>query len=116
MDINGLSSTYSDIYSTMAGSQSANKLEGQLNTDYSKATDEELMRACKEFESYFLEQVFKQMWKTVPKAEESTGANSTLMELTREQMIQEMAATSTEQKSLGLAQSLYEQMKRNYSV
>jgi Rod binding domain-containing protein len=52
----------------------------------------------------------------VPQAEESTGANSTLMELTREQMIQEMAATSTEQNGLGLAQSLYEQMKRNYSL
>lgn len=116
MDISGLTSAYNDLYTSTASSQSASKLENQLNADYSNATDEELMEVCKQFESYFLEQVFKQMWKTVPQSEESTGANATLMELTQEQMVQEFAAASTEQSSLGLAQSLYEQMKHNYGL
>lgn len=114
MDISSISSLYNDIYTSSAG-QSASKLESQLETDYSKATDDELMDVCKQFESYFLEQVFKQMWKTVSQSEES-GSNATMMEYYRDQMFQKLASDSTEQNSLGLAQTLYEQMKRNYDL
>ena len=58
--ITGLSSTnYSDVYDSKAGSLT-NKLTG---TDYSKASDDELMSVCKDFESYFVEQVLKSMEK-----------------------------------------------------
>lgn len=114
MDISSISSMYNDIY-TSASNQSASKLEGQLEKDYSTATDDELMDACKQFEAYFLEQVFKEMMKTVPQSEDSSS-NSNMMDYFQDQMIQEFAADSTEQNSLGLAQMLYEQMKRNYSI
>ena len=114
MDISGISSMYSDIYAS-ASNQSASKLEGQLDKDYSAATDDELMDACKQFEAYFLEQVFKEMMKTIPKDEESTS-NSNLTDYFEDQMIQAIASDSTEQNSLGLAQTLYEQMKRNYGI
>ena len=52
--ITGLSSTnYSDVYDSKAGSLT-NKL---TDIDYSKASDDELMSVCKDFESYFVEQV-----------------------------------------------------------
>ena len=48
--ITGLGSmNYSDVYDSKAGSLT-NKLTG---TDYSKASDDELMSVCKDFESYF---------------------------------------------------------------
>ena len=56
------------------------------------------------------------MQKTIPKNEESSSANSNLTDYFKDQMIQKVAADSTEQSSLGLAQMLYEQMKRNYGV
>lgn len=115
MDIGGLNSTYMDIYKTTANA-SASKLENQLGTDYSKATDDELMDVCKQFESYFLEQVFKEMTKTISLAETSSSANSTMMDYYKEQMIQTLASQSTEQNSLGLAQALYDQMRRNYGL
>lgn len=115
MDIGGLNSTYMDIYKTTAN-VSASKLENQLGTDYSKATDDELMNVCKQFESYFLEQVFKEMTKTISLAETSSSANSTMMDYYKEQMIQTLASQSTEQNSLGLAQMLYDQMRRNYGL
>ncbi|MDL2301209.1 rod-binding protein [Lachnospiraceae bacterium OttesenSCG-928-D06] len=115
MEINnmGLTDYYADVYGT--SSQSTSKLEGQLGSDYANATDEELMDVCKQFESYFLEQVYKQMWKTVPKSEESSGATSTLVDYFKDEFVQQMATDSIEQNTLGLAQTLYEQMKRNYS-
>lgn len=116
MDIGGITSAYNDIYAS-ASSQSASKLESKLDTDYSKATDDELLETCKEFEAYFLEQVFKEMMKTIPKNdEEESGANSTMMEYSQELMIQSLASDSTENSGLGLAQMLYEQMKQNYGL
>lgn len=114
MDIGNLSSTYNDIY-TSASNASASKLESQLKTDYSKATDDELMDACKQFEAYFLEQVFKGMMKTIPQSDDSS-ANSSLVDFFKDEMVQQIAADSTEQNSLGIAQMLYEQMKRNYGL
>lgn len=112
MDIGNLSSAYNDIYAS-ASDQSASKLQNQLGKDYSKVTDDELMDACKQFESYFLEQVFKEMVKTIPRDEETSGSTSTMVDYYKDQMVQNIAAESTEQNSLGLAQMLYEQMKRN---
>ena len=115
MDIGNLTSTYSDIYAS-ASNQTASKLENQLSGDYSKATDKELMDACKQFESYFLEQVFKGMMKPVPKSEDSSSSMTTMTDYFEDQMIQNIASESTEQSSLGLAQMLYEQMRRNYGL
>lgn len=115
MDIGNITSTYNDIYAS-ASSQSAAKLEGQLGTDYTSATDTELMDACKQFEAYFLEQMFKEMLKTIPESEETSGSTGSLIDYYKDQMVQNIAADSTEQNSLGLAQTLYEQMKRNYGI
>ncbi|MEG1848154.1 MAG: rod-binding protein [Lachnospiraceae bacterium] len=86
-----------------------------MPTDYSKASDEELMDVCKQFESYFLEQVFKEMQKTVPKSDEDSSSAS-LVDYFQDITIQELTAQSTETNSLGIAKSLYEQMKRNYDL
>lgn len=115
MDISSITSTYNDIYASASG-QSASKLEGQLQSDYTSATDDELMDACKQFEAYFLEQMFKEMLKTIPESEESSGSTGTLVDYYKDQMVQSLATDSTEQNGLGLAQTLYKQMKRNYGL
>lgn len=114
MDISSLSSVYNDIY-TSASDQSASRLENQLDKDYSKVNNDELMDACKQFEAYFLEQMFKEMMKTIPESEESSSASG-MVDYFKDQMVQNIATESTEQNSLGLAQMLYEQMKRNYGL
>jgi flagellar protein FlgJ len=117
MDISGLTSAYTDTFSSLANTQSAKQLQSKLTSGASpSATEEELMDVCKQFESYFLEQVYKAMWKTVPQTEYSSNATATLMELQQDQMIQTMAETSTEQNGLGLAQTLFEQMRQNYGL
>ncbi len=115
MDIGNLSSYYADYYS-QAADRSSSKLENQLKADYTQATDDELMDVCKQFEAYFLEQMLKEMVKTIPESESSSQANSSLVSYFKDEMVKELAAQSTEQNSLGLAQSLYEQMKRNYGM
>ena len=58
MDISSIygSSALDSTAYTNAANQTASKLQNQLNgSDYTKATDDELMDACKQFEAYFLE-------------------------------------------------------------
>lgn len=115
MDIgSGVSSAYTSYLS----SQASSKLDTHIKTkDYSQSSDEELLTACKEFESYFLEQIFKEMQKTVDvfKDEDSTP-NDSLVDYFKDSTLQELASTSTEKEGLGLAQMLFEQMKRNYDL
>ena len=59
-------------------SSSAKKLEESLKSDYSTSTSEELMDVCKEFEAYFVEQIFKEMRKTIPESETTSSYTSTM--------------------------------------
>ena len=59
MEINGIGSAYSDYLTSSASQNKASALESKLDSDYSNSSDEELMEVCKEFEAYFLEQVFE---------------------------------------------------------
>lgn len=113
IDVSGLTSVYSDFASQKASEAQAEKMKNIANSANSESTDEELMDACKKFESYFLEQVFKQMWKTVETSESKDQSTSNLVDFFKDNTIQELAAQSTESNSLGLAQMLYDQMKRN---
>ena len=91
-------------------SNSSNGLEKTLNSDLSGATDDELMDVCKEFEAYFLEQVYKEMKKTIPENEDQDASMSQMTDYFEDEMIQKLASQSVEQSggSNSLAQQLYE--------
>lgn len=72
-------------------------------------TDEELMEVCKSFEAYFLEQAMKGMEKTIP----NEGKKNPYLEQFGDMLYQEYAKSATENQGLGMAQMLYESMKRN---
>ena len=112
--ITGLSNnlTSYDTY-TKATSDLKNTL---TNTDYSKATDEELMEACRSFESYFIEQAFKGMEKMIPKDDEDSSGTG-YVEMFKDTLYQEYAKSASERgDGIGIAKMLYEQMKRNYEL
>lgn len=99
-----------DTYATQ--NATSGKIDNALAKDYANSTDEELMEVCKEFEAYFVEQVFKALKKMVPEEEESTSGTNTL-DYFEDMLTQEYAKSATEGEGLGLAQMLYESMKRN---
>ena len=113
IDTSNIMSIYSEYATQTAKDSQAARLKSVANADYSNSTDDELMDVCKQFESYFLEQVFKQMAKTVNLTSGDDKSTSNLVDFFKDNTIQELAAQSTETNSLGLAQMLYEQMKRN---
>ena len=103
MDLSGIGSLYTDQMSQAASNASGENLKAKLNNS-SNATDEELMEVCTEF---------KEMLKTVPKHEgEKTSA---LVDYFKDMTVSQIAKeTTNEGNGVGLAQSLYEQMRRNY--
>ncbi|MBQ7955035.1 MAG: rod-binding protein [Lachnospiraceae bacterium] len=116
MDISGITAAYADIY-TKQQNQTASKLETELDADFTQKTEDELMDACKEFEAYFLEMMFKEMMNTIPKDEDSASSYASgMMDYYQDSMLRELAGQSTESSPMGLAQMLYEQMKRNYGL
>ena len=117
MDISGLMGSYFDT-ATSGVSQSGNKISQMTEEEIKQKSDDELMEVCKEFESYFLEQVFKEMAKSVEifKGDDKDDSTSKMVDFFKENTIAELASQSTDKNSLGLAQMLYEQMKRNYNL
>ena len=95
---------------------STNQLENQLKKNYASSTDDELMDVCREFESYFTEQVFKSMYKMVPETQSQDNSSKQLKEYFQDQMITEYSKKASEGEGLGIAQMMYEQMKRNKVV
>lgn len=114
----GIASYYMDSVSDTSSSTS--ELEKTLGSgDLSNASDDELMQVCKDFESYFIEQMFKSMEKMIPKDEDEdkSSSMSSMTDYYKEEMMSKYAEYASESdggKGLGIAQTLYEQMKRTY--
>lgn len=105
----GNDSLFNSTASTINTSSSVNKLESKLNRNLDNSTDSELMDVCKSFETYFVEQMFKEMKKTVPTNEEENEYLSYFGDM----LYEEYADGIAESGSMGIAQMLYESMKRN---
>lgn len=115
MDLSSISGYYSDLANQIPAS--GQKISQLSEEELKTKSDDELMEVCKQFESYFLEQVFKEMAKTTSLfGEDEDGSTSQMVDYFMDNTIAELASQSTEQNSLGLAQTLYEQMKRNYGL
>lgn len=86
------------------------ELETKLSSKLENASDEELMDACKSFESYLVQQVMKQVRTSVAKSQEDEGE---YMSYFGDMLYDKYAEDITESGELGIAQQLYEAMKRN---
>ncbi|MBR1472234.1 MAG: hypothetical protein IJ600_11415 [Lachnospiraceae bacterium] len=113
MDFGSLTN-YTDITSSLASAQNVRKLG-----DGAKAakTDEEMMEACKEFETYLWEQVIKSM-KSASEVFSDEGGKNQQVDYFMDTAITQVAEEMTEQSmgSNSLAMQMYEQMKRNTGI
>lgn len=117
MDISGLSNIYSQYAEGLSRNAAADELKNRTLSTGKTSTDDELMDVCKEFEAYFMEQVYGKMLDTVNITGASDGANATLLNFYKDKAVGEIAKQTVEQNGeAGLAKMLYEQMKRNYEV
>ncbi len=93
---------------TKATSTTASNLEQSLGS-LNDATDEEMLDACKSFEAYFVEKLIDAMREMAKSDEEEE--NDYLAQFGNLQY-QEYAKEIADSGQLGIAQMLYESMKR----
>jgi len=113
MDIGNITSQYADYLSSSSDAASKiSAISGQKNTT---KTDAQLMSSCKEFEEYMVEMVMKEVSKSVNVFGDSgdTSSDMSLMQdNAKDQMIKDLATKITDSGNLGIAQKLFESMKR----
>ena len=104
--------------STRSINDTAAKVKSSGNSKNSEEIDEELMDACKQFEAYLMEQVYKGYENTVKVFSKDKEDNSmgTLVDYFKDITIQDITSNQSENQSTGLAKMLYENMKRNYEL
>lgn len=114
-----ISSVYSNMYLEQAKITGASAIDGSLNKNYASATEEELMDVCKEFEAYFVEQMFKAMEATtkIPGSDEEKDTSVTAtLDMFGDELQKEYAKQAINTQDFGIAKTLFEQMKRNYGL
>lgn len=118
MDIGGVGSVYADYMANQVSSTKADTIKNKIENSAGAANEEELLDACKQFESYFLEQVFKEMLETtkVFSDDDENGYASKMVDYFKDYAVQNLCEQATSGAGLGLANMLYEQMKRNYGI
>lgn len=115
MDIGGVGSVYSDYLANQATQNKSSALQSRLENGYENATDEELYAACKEFEAYFVEKIFDAMLETTKMFSDDEDENSygnKMVDVFKDTALQKLSSQVADSGSIGLAKTLYEQMKR----
>lgn len=110
MDISSIPSSYVDQITAALDLErtSAESFESVLQTAQRSGDNEEIMKACKEVEAYFLNVMFREMRKTVP----SGGfiKKSQAEEIFQDMLDEQVSKNAAESGGIGLAQAMYKQM------
>lgn len=113
-DISSMAGVAANAY-TSASVSSTENLSSKIKNNKNGNTDEEMMEAAKQFESYFVEQVFKELQKSVDLfGTKDKESDNMMVDYVKDIYNQKLAEQVTEHGNLGIAQQLFENMKRNY--
>ncbi len=120
MDVSGITSMLNQTGATnaanSANSAKTDSLKNSVNSLSSNSTDEELMEVLKDFESYFVEQMIKQMKETFTDEDEESSMASQYTDTFMDYAIEDVADLLLEEVGGTMTQQLFEQMKRNYNI
>lgn len=95
----------------------ADKVQSSLSSVSSSTSDDELMQVCKDFQSYFIEEVIKEIKENMTEEDEDTDSSvATLTDYHMDSVIELISDQVLDQSGTSFTQQLYEQMKRNYGL
>lgn len=95
-------------------SASAGAVNQSISGINENSSEEEMKQAIKDFESYFVEQILKNVQESLKSDEDSSNAQ--LTEFFMGQVGEKLADQIVDQVGNRMTQTLYEQMCRNYSI
>ncbi len=89
--------------------QKTEDFQKQLELAIEKQEDKELQEACKQFEAFFIQQLWKEMRSTL--SNDGLIPKSQGEEIFQEMLDAEYAKEATNNEGIGLAKMLYEQLR-----
>ena len=95
-------------------SASAGAVNSAIGSINENSSEQEMKAAIKDFESYFVEQILKNVQESLKSDEDSSNAQ--LTEFFMEQVGQKISDQIVDQVGDRMTQTLYEQMCRNYKI
>ena len=95
-------------------SASAGAVNSTIGSINENSSEQEMKQAIKDFESYFVEQILKNVQESLKSDEDSSNAQ--LTEFFMEQVGQKISGQIVDQVGDRMTQTLYEQMCRNYNI
>lgn len=117
MDFSSISGLSYSNAQAAANAGTATALTNSLNKISSDSSEEELKGVLKDFESYFVEQVLKEMKETFTDEEEDEDQTmAQYKDMYMDMAIEKVADAVVDQIGETYTQQLYEQMKRNYNI
>lgn len=112
-----LDSMVSMVDNSATKNYNADKLQNSLNGVSSETTEDELLQVCKDFESYFVEEILKEVKENLTTEEDEKDSSlSTMTDYNMDFVMQEVADQVVDEVGTNFTQQLYEQMKRNYGI
>ena len=117
MSISINDSTYGYLSQTLEHSKSAasaDSVSGSISGINENSSEEEMKQAIKDFESYFVEQILKNVRESLKDDDDSSNAQ--LTEFFMGQVGEQLADQIVDQVGNRMTQTLYEQMCRNYNI
>lgn len=115
MDFSAINSINAGQYQSTIDSAKMNNLSKNLSNVKKDSGDEEMMEACKEFEAYMVEHMFKQAMDTIKSVNEQEDSSG-YADYAYDMQAQQFGKIVSDQGSFGLAQQLFESMKKNQGV
>ncbi|MGP1432739.1 MAG: hypothetical protein ACTTKP_00465 [Catonella sp.] len=104
---------YNGLMENTAAGMTTKKLTDSVRKAENNSEDEELMKACKSFEAYMVEQVMAKMEEISHIDGVDSEKDNEYMAMFNDSFIKYKAELLTENTDLGIAKMLYESMKRN---
>ena len=108
-----IGNTYFTNYSVDAADANADKVTSKIQT---AEKDEEMLDACKQFEAYMLQQMFKNMERAakVFSEDDEEDSSNQYVEMFSDNYLESIANSMVYNgKGLGIAEQLYESIERN---
>jgi flagellar protein FlgJ len=117
MDLSAITDlSYSNAQSS-ASSAAASSLTSAASGLSSDSSEEELKGVLKDFESYFVEQMLKEVKESLTSEDEDSDSSMTqYKDMFFDEAIQLVADELVDDLGENVTQQLYEQMKRNYGI
>lgn len=104
---------YNGLMENTTNGMVTKKLTDSVKRAENTTDDEELMKACKSFESYMVEQVMAKMEEISHIDGVDSEKDNEYISMFKENFIKDKAELLTQNTDLGIAKMLYESMKRN---